>query len=341
MALVFISHAHGDEALVRAVVALLRDGLDLDPEDFFVSSQGGRGVAPASSIREEILKTIAAAPALIVLVTPASAASPWVWLEAGNRLGSSGKSHPIFVVPSERFVPLLKPVADLRSLCLDDEEDLHELVGAVGDVLGRRAEHVLSYNAALDAVVRTAQTAYSPSRERRARVASWLRRNAAVLAVMLLSLAGLWAFNARRLASAERRAAEAEAQQQVLQTQLTEVIAAANEAVNEEISRTAARFLVLKGVVLHGGEPVSQATVFVSRERPDSGCGPPDCESDTTTTAGEFRLDLTRIQAQNGEDVLLSVMAPGYQMFSKQVRVDVRAMDVALPAQVVALSPAR
>ena len=109
--LVFVSHAHGDEALVRSVVTLLRDGLDLKPDEFFVSSQGGRGVAPSANIREQVLNELARTPALVVVVTPKSAGRPWVWLEAGNRLGRPDRKNPIFVVPAERFLPLVSAVA--------------------------------------------------------------------------------------------------------------------------------------------------------------------------------------------------------------------------------------
>jgi hypothetical protein len=182
MALVFISHAHGDEALVRRVVTLLRDGLSLNPDDFFVSSQGGRGVAPAANIRDEILKELSRAPSLIVIVTPKSVGSPWVWLEAGNRLGSAGRSNPLFAVPSERFLPLVQPVADLRCIRLDNEEDVHELIKAVAENLGRPAEEVLNYNVALRApprprMHRRASGGLRPSRgsKRRWPVVLWPR----------------------------------------------------------------------------------------------------------------------------------------------------------------------
>jgi len=341
MALVFISHAHGDEALVRRVLALLRDGLELNPDDFFVSSQGGRGVAPAARIRDEILTRLSAARALVVLVTPRSAGSPWVWIEAGNRLGRPDQSNPFFVVPSERFVArLLEPVADLRCICLDRQDDLHELVRAVGETLGRPVQDVFAYNTALAELVRASQTAYSPFGERVGHARAWLKANAAAVLVAGLAVVAVALYNGMQLAEARRTAEAAQQQLATLNGELTKTRTDYIEAMNEEVSRTASRYLILKGVVMSAQQPVVHATVTASLSAVGADCEEPECTSGITTSLGEFRLDLARIQAQNGDDVLLSVMKPGFEVFTKNVRVDVRAMDVGLPAHTVALRPA-
>lgn len=326
MALVFVSHAHGDEVLVRKVVALLRDGLNLGADDFFVSSQGGRGVAPAAKIRDEILKELPRAASHVVLVTPKSVGSPWVWLEAGDRLGSADKSNPIFAVPAERLLALVQPVADLRCLRLDNEEDALELVKAVGENLGRQPQNVLNYSAALRDLNAAVQSAFSPMAERRDRAVAWIKAQASALLLAAVALAGIVVWYRSQVEELNRK--------------LDEVQASANEAVNEEISRTAARYLILRGVVESGQRPVAKARVAASWESdalPD--CEAPKCTFQSTTSAGEFKLDLTKIRAQNGDDIVLTVTAPGFEVFTKQVRVDVRAIDVGVPSHIVALKP--
>jgi hypothetical protein len=332
---VFISHAHGDEGLARRTATFLRDALNLEPTDFFLSSQGGRGVAPATKIRDEILKTLTNVQTLVVLVTPKSAVSPWVWLEAGHRLGCEGRSNPLFLVPSQRFVHLLSPVSDLRSICLDKEDDLHELVKSVAAGVGRPSRDVLEYNDALSDLRRSAMADYSPGVERRARWLAWLRANAAALVLAIAAPIAAWFYSASRVEHFAREAA-VEAQGRI--TELESALASANDVVNDEVSRTAARYLVLKGLVMFGQQPIANAEVRASAGVPTAGeCAAPDCTSDRTTSAGEFVLDLTRIKAQNGDDIRVSVNADGFKPFSKLVRVDVRAMDVAVPAQSVAL----
>ena len=66
-------------------------------------------------------------------------------------------------------------------------------------------------------------------------------------------------------------------------------------------------------------------------------CQEPACTKKTTTTEGEFTIDLTRIQATKDDNVVLSVVAPGFTFFSKEIEVDVRAMDKRTTPQNVAL----
>lgn len=342
MALVFISHAHGDEDLARRVVTLLRDALSLQPKDFFVSSLGGRGVAPAASIRDEILKELTRAPSLIVLVTPKSVASPWVWFEAGNRLGNKERSNPIFAVPSQRFLPLAQPVADLRCLRLDNEGDMHELIKAVGEGLGRPSQGVLNYSVALRDLVSSAQSVYGPLGEWKARAVAWLKTHAAALILAGIAIAGLVIYGNSLVTRANRAADEARQRAVALEGELKKAVTGANEAMNEELSRTAARYLILKGVVMAGQTPIPRARVVASLESDvPANCGEPACTFQNTTSAGEFRLNLTKIYAQNGDDIVLTVTAPGFEVFTKQVRVDVRAMDVGVPGHTVTLKPGR
>jgi hypothetical protein len=329
MALVFISHAHADETLARKVAALLGDALGLTPADFFLSSQEGRGVAPSASIRKAIIEELRTVPALIVLITPRAAISPWVWLEAGNRLGCADRSSPIFLLPSGRFMSLLAPVSDMRGLQLDNDGELHELVHAVSRNIGKPPQDFLSYKPALEDVVRTVTHAYALGSERRARAMSWVGRHAIGL---VLALAGAVA-----LAAAGRTALEPPPD---VQTGGAGDVDALQE-MNNAIAASASRFLVLKGRVTNGQTGVHGATVMVARdgERTDpDACEEPECTKRTTTTDGEFTINLTRIQVQNGDPVVMSVVRDGFEFFSRELEVDVRAMDVRTAPQNVILA---
>ena len=326
MALVFISHAHSDETLARKVCTLLGDALGLHPSDFFLSSQEGRGVAPAASIRASIVSELRSVPSLVVLITPRAAASPWVWLEAGNRLGCADKPSPLFIVPSARFVPLLAPVADLRCLQLDNDGELHELVQAVGKSLDKKPLDFLNYKPALDDLLQCSGQAYSVAAEKRARTMSWLKRHAAGL---VLAVAGL-----AMLVYGSLRATPVPHDDSAIE-------AATIQQLNDAQASIAETFLVLKGRVIAGQAPVHGATVMVSREgevQDPSACEEPACTKRTTTTEGEFSLNLTKIKARNGDPVVLSVVREGFAFFSKELRVDVRAMDAGTAPQTVALA---
>ena len=337
MVRVFISHAHSDEALARRIAVLLRDALNLDPSDFFLSSQGGRGVAPAANIREEIFTALSDASALIVLVTPQSAGRPWVWLEAGHRLGRPDRTNPLFLVPSERYVTLLQPVADLRCICLDHDDDLIEMVNAVGANVGKDPVAVLSYKPALGELVQAAKSAYSAGAEQRLRAMAWARRYGVTVLVAIIAVTG--AFYARSLVeNANQAANDALSQVEKLKSDLS----GANEVVNVEVSKTAARYLQLKGVVNWQQKPVNGAHVIASlQSNVPADCEPPVCSHDETTTAGEFLLDLTKIGALKDDDIVLRVSAPDFEPFSKRVKLDVRAIDVSVPAHTVDLTRRR
>jgi len=330
MALVFISHATSDEMLARKVAGLLGAALRLSPADFFLSSEEGHGVAPAASILTSIVDELRTVPALVVLLTPRAAASPWVWLEAGSRLGCADKSAPLFLVPSARFVSLLSPVAGQRCLQLDSDGALHELVRAVGKALGRSPVDVLDYRSALEELVACSAQEYSPAVEKRARAVTRLKRYAAGWILLAAGLGtvvyGSWLVRVARSAATGADKSE------------TEAIVGKNE----DLAASASRYLVLKGRVTSANAAVHGATVMVSREgevRDPSACEEPDCTKRTTTTDGEFTIVLTKIKVQSGDSVVLSVESPGFEFFSKELVVDVRAMDVATAPQSVRLVP--
>ena len=324
MASVFISHAHGDERLARKLAALLEDALALEATDFFLSSQEGRGVAPAAGIRAEILKELSSVPALVVLLTPRAAASPWVWLEAGNRLGRHDRSNPLFVVPSARHVPLLQPVSDLRCVQLDKNGELHELVRAVGTLLGKAPVGAVDYNAAIEELVGVATEDYSVARERRDRAVAWVKGHAAALVIAVLGLSA-FAYGA---AQASRAAGVSGAPDE-------------NVTLNDSLVSTVEKFLIFKGTVVSDTGAVHEATVMVSREsevKQSADCALPACTFTTTRTDGGFTIDLTKIQVKTGDSVVLSVAKPGFKFASEEVTVDVRAMDVGAAPKTVKLA---
>ena len=324
MAQVFISHAHSDESLAREVAVLIGDALALAPGDFFLSSQEGRGVAPAASIRASIMNELRSVPALVVLLTPKAAASPWVWLEAGSRLGSADRATPIIIVPSARFVPLLAPVADLRCLQMDNDGELHELVRAIGRILNRTPLDFLNYKPALEDVVQHSAQAYSLAAERRERAMSWVKGHVVAMILVAAGL-GTLAYGIWLAKVAPPRTTEGETLQR-----------------NEDFAKTAAKFLKMKGKVKSAQSAVQGATVMVSpREKKDpSTCQEPDCTMTTTTSKGEFVLDLTKIKVSNDETVVISVVAPEYAFYSENFDVDVRATNQGDAPLVVTLSVA-
>jgi hypothetical protein len=166
-----------------------------------------------------------------------------------------------------------------------------------------------------------------------------MRANAAAWLIAAAAVVGAWFYGNTRAEDARREATD-EAQRRIHELEVA--LSGANDVVNDEVSKTAARYLVLKGVVSSQGRPIAGARVMASHN-PEMGssCDPPECTHDVTTTEGQFRLDLTRIRAQNGDDIRLSVSAQGFELFSNLVTLDVRAMAATATAHKVDLRPAR
>jgi hypothetical protein len=93
-------------------------------------------------------------------------------------------------------------------------------------------------------------------------------------------------------------------------------------------------------VISAEGNNIGAATVMASRQdevHDATACEEPSCTHDGTKTDGSFRLDLTRIQARSGDDIVLSVVKRGFAFDSRQIKVDVRAMHVSDPGNTVTL----
>jgi len=355
---IFISHAHRDAELVDRVATLFRAALGLnDQEDIFCSSREGTGVSPGADVRDEVIKSLNSASALVVLLTPQSVGSPWVWLEAGVRLGVPSRANPLFVVPTERFKTLPNLVLDLRRLSLDQTGELHELVASLAAQLGTEAKPPVAYNRELEEVCATAKRRYSRFNERRLWLAAWVRAHAVLLGLAGIALTALLATRAVADTSAAAEAATAEATIRANE-QKSDAVGAFLRWQGQLVSSAAAA----PGASLNPGEPcleaadhgpdeapISNAMVMAWRsdaDRSSSGpnaCREPECTSDTTTNDGKFELDLTKIRITRGEQIVLIVQKAAAQLVSCRLNINVntqgRTTAVANPLQRLMVVP--
>jgi hypothetical protein len=330
MARIFISHAHTDGELAQKLVGLLRSALGLaEKGDIFYSSREGTGVAPGASIRPEVIENLRDTSALIVLLTPESVENPWVWLEAGARLAQEGKPNPLFVVPQERFKTLPRVIPDLRSLSLDNDGELHELVAEVATQLKVGLRQAVDYNRELQELNRLACRKYSKFNEQRMRVRKWARGNAVPifgLSIVILMLIAYMAVQDSRqqLQDMTIRAND------FPNTVLAEVLQWDGELMLPRPSSdnaASAQPCAEIGDRLPSDVPIRRAVVMawkasVSGPKDDrAACLAPNCTSDETSDDGGFHLDLTKLKIGKSAQIVLVVKKPAEPSVSCRLNV--------------------
>ena len=356
MARIFISHAHADRDLVAKLVTLLKNALALrGAQDVFCSSREGAGVTPGAEIREEVVQHLTSASALIVLLTPQSVGSPWVWFEAGARMAGPTRANPLFVVPADRFKSLPNVIADLRGVSLDNPSEVHGLVSVVGKHLETTPD-LPAYDADVAELIATAKRKYSRFNEARLNLARW----AAAYAVPLVVL-GIGVVMAVAVRTVQSKSNDAEGAK-----------TDATLEANRKQAEAAAPFLKWQGQLLASGlapagvplaasgpctestetrpdqVPIVDATVLAWRSDADAkadraSCLAPQCTSSTTLSDGRFEIDLTKIKVNKGDSIVLLVKPPKHDWVSCRMDINVnaegRTNPVANPLQRLTVTP--
>src|SRR5262245_51790282 len=90
---IFISHAHEDQELAKAVCDLLEQALGLSRTDITCTSDASYGLKVGEELGDEIRKRIDGAQALFLLSTPAASQRAWVAYECGYADASREKGE--------------------------------------------------------------------------------------------------------------------------------------------------------------------------------------------------------------------------------------------------------
>jgi hypothetical protein len=150
---VFLSHAHADAAFATAVKNLLQAALDLNKADIVVSSAGGSGFSPGASVKRQAVAGVGNADCVIVLLTPNSVASNYVWFEYG--LATATK--PGAIIPLTTAAGLAQksqtPLGDDVIFRSDQRNDLLKLVTAVRQATGAEQQPSEEWDAVLQSVL--------------------------------------------------------------------------------------------------------------------------------------------------------------------------------------------
>lgn len=137
---VFISHAHADAALARALVELMKEQYSVSVDDLCCTSVEPHGLHPGSRTSSQLRSALRNAQAVIGLMTQAGLQSSWVLFELGASWGLGKSTYPLLAgVPPEALPMLLR---ETQTLDLTSSTAVYKLVDHLESTLGERRSMV-------------------------------------------------------------------------------------------------------------------------------------------------------------------------------------------------------
>lgn len=133
--IVFISHSGKDEKLAEALVALLRNALNIPANEIRCTSVNGSRLPAGAPTDEELRREVHESKAFIGLITPSSMASAYVMFELGARWGAGLHLVPLLGAGADTSY-LRGPLSALNALNCEDAAQVHQLVDDLAKLLG-------------------------------------------------------------------------------------------------------------------------------------------------------------------------------------------------------------
>lgn len=140
MAVVFVSHASADKALVDEFVdTILRNGSDLSPKEIFYSSGADTSVPDGKDLLGYVRDQVGGTGLVVTILTPTFQTRPVCVAEMGAAWGSTGKLFPL-LVPGLKRAELEGVLSTQLVEYMDDEGALDRLHSKITDITGRRVD---------------------------------------------------------------------------------------------------------------------------------------------------------------------------------------------------------
>jgi hypothetical protein len=161
---VFVSHSSGDAPIALALIELLRAALDIPAERIRCTSVDGYRLPAAASIDDQLRNEIFNAKSFIALITRSSLQSTYVLFELGARWGVGQHLSPVLaagIVPSELHAPL----TSINAVSCENQAQIFQLVGDIGDSLEKHAGNPASYQRHVDNLIEVSESAVRDTSE--------------------------------------------------------------------------------------------------------------------------------------------------------------------------------
>lgn len=140
--LIFISHAHDDEAMVAELVDLIEDVLDIESKEIRCTSVHGYKLPPGAHTSTQLKTELNHCAVVLGIITPSSIQSNWVLFE----LGAAWAMEKAWALRGKavNYGDIPGPLKQSNALKLDDSGDVLNLLQALGEVTGRGLDEDLA-----------------------------------------------------------------------------------------------------------------------------------------------------------------------------------------------------
>lgn len=159
----FVSHAHRDQALAKALVELIRAAFDVPTDAIRCTSVPGYQLPPAAHISDQLRDEVEASEFVLALVTPGGVRSAYVLFELGAAWGLRRRAIPLL---AHGFGPheLPGPLAERNPVDLASAAQCHDLLAALegSRLMRRKKESAALVQGYVDDLVAAAKAAPAP-----------------------------------------------------------------------------------------------------------------------------------------------------------------------------------
>ncbi len=161
---VFVSHSSKDQALVDALVKLMRLSLCLPASEITCSSVDGSRLPGGASTEETLRSNLNNAVSFVFVVSPHSISTLWPICELGARWGARKSVLPLLAPQVSADILKGGPLADITALRCDDRAQLFAFVANLETQLNITAEPAAAYSRQIEVILKLCPPVSSENR---------------------------------------------------------------------------------------------------------------------------------------------------------------------------------
>ena len=156
--MIFVSHSSLDKAVVEALIELLKNSLEINPDVIRCTSVDGYRLPGGTDTDDDLRRELLESDCFIGLLTRHSFNSPYVLFELGARWGADRHLVPLVAAgfqPSD----LRGPLTGINALSCGSASQLHQLVDEIAQLLDVNKRAPAKYQQYIERLNRASESA--------------------------------------------------------------------------------------------------------------------------------------------------------------------------------------